>query len=104
MFNDKYRITAVNDPLQNRNQTVHIVRMQTGRRFVKDIDGLAGCLLLQFGSQFDTLRLTAGKRRGGLAELDIAKTDIIQRLQLVFDLRMISKDYRASSAGISSTS
>ncbi len=45
--------------------------------------------LLKLVGQLDALRFAAGKRRRGLSELDVAQSDIDQRLQLLLDLRNV---------------
>ena len=58
--------------------------METGRRLVEDVDGLAGGALGQFRRQFDALRLTAGQRVDGPA-LEPSEVDECQHL---FDFRL----------------
>ena len=35
--------------------------------------------------ELDALRLAAGKRRGGLAKMDVSETDVTERLEARFD-------------------
>ena len=65
--------------------------MQTGGRLVEDIDGLAGRALGKLGRQLGALRLTAGQRRGGLTQLDIAQTDLAHGFQPPRDLRHVGE-------------
>ena len=66
--------------------------MQTGGRLIENIDGLAGRAFGQLGSQLGALRLTAGQRRGGLAQLDIAQTDLAHSLQSACDLGHVGEE------------
>ena len=66
--------------------------MQTGGRLIEDIDGLAGRAFGQLGRQLGALRFTAGQRRGGLTQLDIAETDLAHRLQSACDLGHVGEE------------
>ena len=55
--------------------------MKTRGRFVKNIDRSARRALGKLGRKLHALRLTAGKRGGGLPDLDITETDVVKRLQ-----------------------
>lgn len=104
VLNDDDRIARINELIQHLDQTVDIGHMQAGGRLVKDIDGLPGIAAGQLIGQLDALRLTTRKRRGCLTQLDVAKTDFLQRLQLARDLRNVGKNTQASSTVMSSTS
>ena len=54
--------------------------MKTGCRLVENVHGLAGADFGKLGSQLDALRLTARKRGGGLSDLDIAESHVLQGL------------------------
>lgn len=90
--------------LKHLDELVYIRCVQTGGRFVQDVNGSAGRPLGKLGRQLDPLRLSA--RQGGcrLSQLDVTQTDIAQCLNLACDLRDIFKKTAASSAVISSTS
>ena len=61
--------------------------MQARGRLVQHVDGAARGLAGKLRGQFDALRLAAGERGRGLAELDVAKADILQSLQFGGDAR-----------------
>ena len=66
-------------------QLGNIVKMEAGCRFVKNIDRLSGALAGKFCGKLDPLGFSAGKLRGGLAELDIPQADIVESLDLALD-------------------
>ena len=66
--------------------------MQTGGRLIENIDGLASRAFGQLGSQLGALRLAAGQRRGGLAQLNIAETDLAHSLQSACDLGHVGEE------------
>src|SRR4028119_2204982 len=60
---------------------------EAGGRLVEDVDGATRRALREFFGEFDALRFAARKRRGRLAEFDVAEADIEESLYLLFDLR-----------------
>ena len=93
MLNDDDCIARINELIQHLDQTVDVGHMQAGGRLVEDIDGLPGIAAGQLIGQLDALRFTARKRRGCLTQLDVAKADLLQRLQLACDLRNVGEKY-----------
>ena len=69
------------EPVKHVEQLANVVKMQAGGRLVQDVERLARPLLDQLAGQLDPLGLAAGKRRRGLAQLDVIETDIVQRLK-----------------------
>ena len=65
--------------------------MQTGGGLIKDKQSAGGLPAVQFyvAGEFQTLGFTAGQRIDGLAQADVAETDIRQRLQRHDDFWMI---------------
>ena len=62
-------------------------KWRPGRRLVEDVQGPAGRSPRELGRELDALRLAAGQRRRRLPEVDIAKADVVQRLELGADVR-----------------
>ena len=91
MFNDNDRITVFHNPLQYLQKLFHIMGMQTGCRLIQYKQGFTGCFSLQLACQLDTLRFTAGQGGCTLSQLDVAQTDILQRLQLMFNFMHIGE-------------
>ena len=59
--------------------------MKPRRRFVEQVERPAGRFFGEFGGEFEALGLPTGECRGRLAELQVAKTDLLQDLQLSVD-------------------
>ena len=98
-------VAAVGKALQDAEQFLDVGEVETGGRFVQDVHRAAGGSSGQLGRELDPLCLAAGKLGGRLAEVDVAQSDILQRLQLVLRiLGMFSKNCKASVTVISSTS
>ena len=92
MLDDNDRVACVHQLLQNIHKPVDICDMQTGGRLIENIDSLAGRAFGQLGSQLGALRLTAGQRRGGLTQLNIAQTDLAHSLQSACDLGHVGEE------------
>ena len=94
VFNDHGGVAALDEFAQDLCQLGNIVEMETGGGLIQDIDGLSGTLSGKFRRQLDALGLAAGELRGGLAELDIAQSHIIERLDLAADGGNIFKKFQ----------
>jgi hypothetical protein len=82
VFDNDDRVAAVHQPVQHGQQFLDIVRVQTGCRFVKYVDGTCPVpVLAEFSGQFDTLRLPAGQGCGRLSDLNITDAHIHQGLE-----------------------
>ena len=55
VFDDDHGIACVDEAVEDFQQLANVVEMQTGRRFIEQIQGLARLWSSQFGSQFDAL-------------------------------------------------
>ena len=74
------------------NELMHIRHVKTGGRLVKDVDSRARAALRQLRCKLHSLRLAAGQSRARLAELYIAKADIVQCIELTSELGEICKE------------
>ena len=79
MLNDKHRIALVYEALDNQHQLANVLKVQTSGRLVQDVDGPTVGALLQLRGELNALRLTARKRSSGLAEANVAQTDVDKR-------------------------
>src|SRR5712692_4305312 len=61
--------------------------VQAGGGLVEDVEGAAGLALGKLAGKFDALGFAAGKRGGGLAELDVAEADFDESGELLLNLR-----------------
>lgn len=82
MINDHNGIALITQLVQHRQQLLDIDEVQTGGRFIEDIQYLASAALRQFACQLNALRLTAGQGGGLLAEMNILQANIDHGLQL----------------------
>ena len=62
MLDDHHRIAGIHQRLKHLDELVYIRCVQTGSRFIQDVDGSAGRSFGKLGRQFDPLRLSARKR------------------------------------------
>ncbi len=72
-------------PLSTREQLVDVLEVQTGGRLVEHVDAAALRTPLELGGELHALRLTAGERRGALAEPHVAEPDLDERLEVAVD-------------------
>ena len=71
------------EAMEDFEQHLDVGKVQTCRRFIKQVERTPGALLDQFSSQLNALSLSSGKRRRGLPDLQIIKPYVLERLQLV---------------------
>src|SRR5262245_48947803 len=89
VLDNDHGVTQVYESLQHVEQLAHVLEVQTCGRLVQDVDGAARGAARKLFGQLDALRLAARKRRRRLAEFDVTQADFVERLQLLFDLRVI---------------
>ncbi len=87
MLNDDDRVPRIYQALQHMQEPLNIGKVQPGCGLIQDIHCAARCGPREFPRQLDTLCLTTRERCGWLTQADIAKTDIVERLQLLEDGR-----------------
>ena len=76
-------VAEVGEAIQDVEEFFYVVEVQAGGGLVQDVEGAAGLALRKFFREFDALGFAAGKRGGGLAELDVAEADVHQRFELL---------------------
>ena len=86
VFDDQHRIALVDQAVQDLQQPFNVVGMQPGRGFVQDVKVFPVLLLVQFGSQLHPLCFPTGQGRGGLPQLDVPQTNVLDGLQFAGDL------------------
>ena len=69
-------VTMADDALKDFDETLHVIRMETGRRLIEDIDGFASRTLLKLIGELDALCLTTAKYVGfaGVKQLILRTT------------------------------
>ncbi len=87
MLDDQHRVAGIDEIVQHFQQHLDVGKVQAGRRLVEQIERAAGRSFHQLAGELDALGLAAGERRRGLAELEVIEPHVVQRLQLVTDLR-----------------
>ena len=93
MFDAHHGIPRLYQAVQNIDELMHIGHMQARCGLVQHIYGGAGAALGKLGGKLDPLGLAAGEGGAGLAQLHIAKTHILQRLDLPADLGQVLKEH-----------
>ena len=78
-------VAGIDQPVENTEQLRHVVEVQTGRRLVQDVERLAGRTLRELGRQLHALSLATGQRGRRLPELDVAETDVPERVHVPGD-------------------
>ena len=86
VLDDDDGIAAIDEFLQHIHQDADVLEMQTRGGLVEDIERLSRIALGEFGGEFYTLALTAREGGGGLSEFDIAKSHILNGLDLTEDV------------------
>ena len=77
MFDDDDRVALFHQFVQHRQQHLDIFEMQPRRRFVQNIQRLAGAARGQFLGQFDALGFAAGQIQRTLPQFDVIQTDTL---------------------------
>ena len=92
MLDDDDGVTTVHQFLEHIHQNTDILEVETRRRLVEDVKGLAGIPLRQFGGELHALALSAGEGGGRLPELDVSQSDILYGLDLTEDIRYVLEE------------
>src|SRR5262249_26214917 len=78
VLDDDGCVAAIDQALQNGEELANVVEMQARGGLVEQIERATSLSAGELGSQLDALRFAAAQRRGGLAERQIAETDVVQ--------------------------
>src|SRR5439155_21570548 len=82
VLDDDDRIPRVDETVEYLEEALDVGEVKAGRRLVEDVEGPAGGAPAELGRELDALRLTTRERRCGLAEVEVAETDVVQRAEL----------------------
>ena len=93
VLDDDDRVAEIDQAVQHVEQLADVVEVQAGRRFVEQVERLAGAGPGQFGGELHALGLAAGQRRRRLAERHVAEADVVERLQDVANLRDVVEQF-----------
>src|SRR5690625_2206347 len=82
-------VAAVDQPVQHVQQLADVLEVQARRRFVQDVERLAGRTLAELARELHPLRLAAGKGRARLPDLHVTEADVHHQLQLAGNRRNV---------------
>ena len=60
VFDNQHAVALIHQPLDPQHELANILKVQTGCGLIQNVDRPAVGSFLQFGCQFDALRLTTG--------------------------------------------
>ena len=92
VLDDENGVALVDQPREDRQQSVHVLEVQTSRRFVEQVHGVTRRTLGQLGRELDPLGLAARERRGTLPEPHVPETDVDERLHVSGDGRLVREE------------
>ncbi len=82
VLDHEHRVALLDEPVEDLEQLLDVGEVETGRRLVEQVERPAGRPPAELGRELDPLGLAARQRRGRLAEMDVAETDLGQDLEL----------------------
>src|SRR6185437_2872980 len=85
MLDDQHGVSKGYQTVENVEEFFYVVEMEAGGWLVEDIERAAGLAAGKLAGELGALGFAAGKRGGGLAELDVTEADIGKRLELLLD-------------------
>src|SRR5690606_11564648 len=88
----QHGIPAIGQSLQDLQQSLDVGKVKAGGRLVENVHRLAGRAAGELARELHALGLAARELRGRLAELHVAEPDVVQRHELVADLRHILEE------------
>src|SRR5207249_9694840 len=75
-------------PIEHTTQHTHVVEVQAGGRLVEDVEPPRAFGACQLPGDFQTLRLAARQRRGGLAESQVSEPHLLEIPESAREARM----------------
>ena len=81
VLDDNNGVAEVRQAVEHREELFHVVEVEPGGRLVQYIQRPPRLAAAQFAPQLDALGLTPGKGGGRLAQVDVAQSDVEQRLE-----------------------
>jgi hypothetical protein len=92
VLDDEDGVAGVDEAGEDPEEATHVFEVEAGGRLVEDVDGAAGGPLPQLRGELDPLRFTAGEGGGGLAEADVAETDVDEGLEVPGDRGLVGEE------------
>ena len=85
MFDNYQGMASFDQRLESMEQSLDVMEVQTGGWLIEDEERRRLVFLADKVGEFHTLVLTTGESAGVLSELDIAQSNLLQRLELADD-------------------
>src|SRR5512133_882247 len=92
VLDDEHRVAAIDEAMEHVQQDAHVLEVEAGRGLVEDVERAARVALGELGRELDALRLAARERRRALAEVDVAESDVVHRLELLAHARLVLEE------------
>src|SRR2546427_2727459 len=86
-------VPLVHQAMQHLEEQADVLEVEARRRLVEDVEGAARVALGQLGSQFDALRLAPRERRGGLAQVDVSQSYVVEQLEFRVNARLVLEEF-----------
>src|SRR5208337_3721665 len=99
VFDDQKRGARFQELAESGQQLGDIVKMESCGGFIKNVEDAAVFRARKVGGEFEALRFAAGKRGGGLAEAEIAKTNLVEDAKFRDDLGEIHEEGQGFAHG-----
>lgn len=80
MLDNDDGIAVITQPVDDFQQLLDIMKVETGRWFIKYVERFAGIAFRELTRKFNALCFSSGEGCGALAELDVTKTHVHQGL------------------------
>src|SRR5882672_2840645 len=81
VLDDDDRVARVDEAMENDEETLDVGEMETGRGLVEEIERAARGDARELAGELDALGFSARERRGRLAELHVAHSDVLHGLE-----------------------
>src|ERR1700683_42164 len=94
VLDDHDGVAFIAQAVQDVEQLLHVVEVQTGRRLIEYVERAAGGALGQLAREFHALRLAARERGGVLAQAHIREPHVGERMQLAGRCRHVLEEAR----------
>ena len=78
VLDDQHAVAGVAQAEERGHQALDIAEMQAGGRFVEEVERVRCLRAGEFDGELEPLRLAAGERVGGLAELQVAEAEFLE--------------------------
>gem|GEM_PF-2123408 len=81
VFNNQHSIPFINQSMQNRQEFLRILKVQSSSWFIENIYIFSSLSFRKFFGKLNTLRFSSRKRSGRLSKFDISKSHFFECLE-----------------------